>query len=46
MWAINLVISPLWLRHFLYGPAEWAWRSLTYWQKQPMRRAGQCAPLV
>ncbi len=39
MWAINLALSPIWLRHFLYGPAEWAWRSLTYWQKQPMRRA-------
>lgn len=39
MWAINLIASPIWLRHFLYGPAEWAWRSLTYWEKQPMRRA-------
>jgi uncharacterized protein len=38
MWAINLAWSPLWLRHFLYGPAEWAWRSLTYWQLQPLRR--------
>lgn len=39
MWAINLIISPIWLRHFLYGPAEWTWRSLTYWRRQPMRRA-------
>jgi len=39
MWVINLVWSPLWLRRFRYGPAEWAWRSLTYWQKQPMRLA-------
>ncbi len=38
MWVINLTISPLWLRHFQYGPAEWLWRSLTYWQLQPMRR--------
>jgi uncharacterized protein len=38
MWTINLIISPLWLRHFRFGPAEWAWRSLTYWQRQPMRR--------
>jgi uncharacterized protein len=37
MWTINLVISPIWLRYFRYGPAEWLWRSLTYWQKQPMR---------
>ncbi|MBM3735153.1 MAG: DUF418 domain-containing protein [Acidobacteria bacterium] len=36
MWAINLIISPIWLRYFRYGPAEWAWRSLTYWKRQPM----------
>jgi uncharacterized protein len=38
MWTINLIISPIWLRHFRFGPAEWVWRSLTYWQQQPMRR--------
>lgn len=38
MWAINLTISLLWLRHFQYGPAEWVWRSLTYWKRQPFRR--------
>ena len=37
MWTINLILSPIWLRHFRFGPAEWVWRSLTYWQKQPMR---------
>ncbi len=39
MWAVNLIWSPIWLKKFRYGPAEWAWRSLTYWQKQPMRLA-------
>ncbi len=38
MWAINLTISPIWLRYFRFGPAEWAWRSLTYWERQPLRR--------
>jgi len=37
MWCINLVLSPIWLRHFRFGPAEWLWRSLTYWEKQPLR---------
>jgi uncharacterized protein len=37
MWAVNLVASSLWIRWFRYGPAEWAWRSLTYWERQPMR---------
>lgn len=37
MWSINLIISPLWLKYFRFGPVEWAWRSLTYWKKQPFR---------
>ena len=24
-------------QHFRFGPAEWLWRSLTYWRLQPMR---------
>jgi uncharacterized protein len=39
IWAAQLVLSPIWLARFRFGPAEWAWRSLTYWQQQPMRRA-------
>jgi uncharacterized protein len=37
IWIVQLIWSPLWLRHFRFGPAEWVWRSLTYWQRQPMR---------
>lgn len=36
IWAAQLVLSPLWLRWFRFGPVEWAWRSLTYWRVQPM----------
>ena len=39
VWALQLVASPLWLRRFRFGPAEWAWRSLTYGVRQPLRRA-------
>lgn len=28
--ALQLAISPIWLRHFAYGPLEWGWRRLTY----------------
>jgi uncharacterized protein len=38
MWIFSLAVSPIWLRHFRFGPLEWCWRSLTYWQRQPMRR--------
>jgi uncharacterized protein len=36
--ALQLLISPWWLKHFRFGPAEWLWRSLSYRQRQPMRR--------
>jgi uncharacterized protein len=39
IWTFQLIVSPIWLRHFRYGPAEWLWRSLTYGKAQPMRRA-------
>jgi len=38
VWILNLVLSPLWLRHYQFGPMEWVWRSLTYWKRQPIRR--------
>ena len=37
MWTVSLVASPVWLRHYRFGPLEWAWRSLTYWKRQPIR---------
>lgn len=37
VWIFQLVVSPLWLRYFYFGPLEWAWRSLTYWQRQPFQ---------
>lgn len=38
--AVQLVISHWWMARFRFGPAEWLWRSLTYWQRQPMLRNG------
>ncbi|MFT4929885.1 MAG: hypothetical protein ACI8WB_006020, partial [Phenylobacterium sp.] len=38
IWVLQLWYSPLWLKHFRFGPLEWLWRSLTYWQRQDMRR--------
>ena len=35
-WILQLLVSPIWLKYFRYGPAEWLWRSLTYWRIQPM----------
>lgn len=38
IFGLQLLISPVWLRHFHFGPLEWLWRSLTYRKWQPMRR--------
>ena len=32
VWALQLWLSPIWLRRFSYGPLEWLWRALTYWR--------------
>ena len=37
IFAVQLVVSPIWLRYFKFGPFEWIWRTLTYWRLQPMR---------
>jgi uncharacterized protein len=36
VWALQLIVSPLWLRRFRFGPLEWLWRSWTYRGLQPM----------
>lgn len=38
VWAVQLALSALWLRWFVMGPVEWAWRSLTWLKAQPLRR--------
>jgi uncharacterized protein len=43
VWLVILVLSPVWLGHFRFGPLEWLWRSLTYWKRQPLRIGAQAA---
>jgi uncharacterized protein len=38
IWVFQLIVSPIWLKYFRFGPLEWLWRSLTYWKMQPMRK--------
>jgi uncharacterized protein len=38
IWIFQLIVSPIWLKYFRFGPMEWLWRSLTYWKKQPFVR--------
>jgi uncharacterized protein len=37
---VQIPFSVIWLKYFRFGPAEWLWRSITYWKPQPMRLTG------
>jgi uncharacterized protein len=39
--VLQIFFSYWWLRRFRFGPAEWAWRSLTWLRLQPMRLSPQ-----
>lgn len=38
VWIFQLIFSAIWLKYFQFGPFEWAWRSLTYWKRQPFAK--------
>ena len=38
IWIFQLIVSPIWLKYFRFGPLEWLWRTLTYKRIQPFRR--------
>ncbi len=39
VFAVQVVLSRVWMARFAYGPAEWIWRRLTYRGPVPFRRA-------
>lgn len=38
VFALQVWLAGIWLRHFYYGPIEWLWRSLTEGKAQRFRR--------
>lgn len=38
IYAMQIIISKQWMKHFLYGPLEWLWRSGTYMKWQPFKK--------
>ena len=38
IWVLQILYSRWWLKRFKFGPFEWLWRSLTYWEIQGFRR--------
>lgn len=38
IWIFQLILSPIWLTYFQYGPMEWLWRNLSYQKVHPIRK--------
>ena len=36
-YGVQVGLANVWMRRFRFGPAEWLWRSLTYWRAQTFR---------
>lgn len=35
VYLVQVIVCKIWLNYFQYGPLEWLWRSLTYFNLQP-----------
>ncbi len=38
IWILQLILSPIWLKYYQYGPLEWMWRNLSYLKKHPFKK--------
>lgn len=38
IWIFQLILSPIWLKYFYFGPLEWVWRYLSYLKKYPFKK--------
>ncbi|MUP44442.1 DUF418 domain-containing protein [Gramella sp. BOM4] len=39
IWVLQLILSPIWLKYFYFGPLEWLWRNLSYNKRHVLRRS-------
>jgi uncharacterized protein len=37
IFAVQIVLSTIWLKFFAFGPMEWIWRQLTYGRRLSLR---------
>lgn len=38
IWIFQIIFCNIWFRFYRFGPFEWAWRSLTYWKRMPLKK--------
>ncbi|MFZ3497265.1 DUF418 domain-containing protein [Streptomyces sp. 5.8] len=41
--VLQVIVGRVWLKSFRYGPLEWAWRCVTWWEFVQIRRSGRGA---
>lgn len=41
IFALQVVMSTIWLHYFQFGPMEWIWRQLTYGKRLPLKKNHQ-----
>ena len=46
IWVFQLVLSPIWLKYFYFGPLEWIWRNLSYKKNHKLRRETIEKPVI
>ncbi len=39
IWIFQLILSPIWLKYYQYGPLEWIWRNLSYLKKHRLKKS-------
>jgi uncharacterized protein len=37
IWIFQLILSPIWLKYYRFGPLEWIWRNLSYMKKHKIK---------
>lgn len=38
IWIFQLIVSPIWLKYYHFGPLEWLWRYLSYLKKPVFKK--------
>lgn len=39
LFVVQVAVSSVWLRFFEFGPLEWIWRCITYFELKPLKRS-------
>ena len=46
IWVFQLIVSPIWLKYYYFGPLEWIWRNLSYRKNHKLKRSISEEPVI